>query len=178
MGLVTGSNYGGDMSKGRPDFTLESQLCFALHAASRAMAGCYRPLLAEIGLTYSQYLVMLVLWESEVATVGDLGRRLYLDSATLSPLVKRLEAQGLVDRDRRTADERVVEVRLTSAGRRLEAHAAQVQSSVQRATGLAQADLVTLRQNLNVLAATLRDVGTAGGVPAADDPPVEDAQTA
>ena len=119
-----------------------------------------------------------MLWESEVATVGDLGRRLYLDSATLSPLVKRLEAQGLVERDRRTADERVVEVRLTSAGRRLEAHAAQVQSSVQRATGLAQADLVTLRQNLNVLAATLRDVGTAGGVSAADDPSVEDAQTA
>jgi MarR family transcriptional regulator, organic hydroperoxide resistance regulator len=155
------------MSSRRAEFTLDDQLCFALHAASRAITGCYRPLLAQIGLTYSQYLVMLVLWESDASTVGELGQRLYLDSATLSPLVKRLEAQGLVVRGRRVGDERVVEVELTQAGRQLKGPAAEVQSRVERATGLSRPDLAALREDLNSLAGTLR--GDRGPDEAAQD---------
>ena len=156
------------MSRRRADFTLESQLCFALHAASRAMSGRYRPLLAEIGLTYSQYLVMLVLWEDRTATVGELGRRLHLDSATLSPLLRRLEGQGLVQRARRSGDERVVDIGLTEEGRQLREATAAVQARVELATGLTRTQLLALRDDLNRLGAALRD----------EDSPVEDARTA
>src|SRR3954470_3664742 len=95
---------------------LDNQLCFALYSASLAMTKLYKPLLDELGLTYPQYLVMLALWERDGSTVSELGQRLYLDSGTLTPLLKRLEAAGLVSRVRSTEDERRVHLRLTSAG--------------------------------------------------------------
>ncbi|MCU1626113.1 MAG: MarR family transcriptional regulator [Pseudonocardia sp.] len=137
-------------------FTVAGQLCFALHSASRAMTGCYRPLLEAVGLTYSQYTVMLVLWEHGTVTLGRLGEQLYLDSGTLSPLLKRLEAQGVVTRRRRLDDERVVEIRLTTAGAELEAKAQAVQGRVEEATGLTELELATLRDDLQRLAARLR----------------------
>lgn len=137
-------------------FTVEGQLCFALHSASRAMTGCYRPLLEAAGLTYSQFTVMLVLWEEGTVTLGHLGEQLHLDSGTLSPLLKRLEAQGVVNRRRRQDDERVVEVGLTAAGRELRAKAEAAQSRVQEATGLTDVELTTMRKDLQRLAARLR----------------------
>ena len=98
---------------------LDDQLCFALYAASRAVTGLYRSLLDGLGLTYPQYLVMLVLWEGAELTVSELGERLYLDSATLTPLLKRLQSAGLVTRTRGASDERQVLIALTPAGRAL-----------------------------------------------------------
>src|ERR1700709_144835 len=97
----------------RPATGVDEQLCFALYAASRAMTGCYRPLLAELGLTYPQYLVMLSLWERDGRTVGGLGEALQLESGTLSPLLRRLELNGLVRRRRRVDDQRSGELGLT-----------------------------------------------------------------
>ena len=98
---------------------LDEQLCFALYSTGLAMNKVYRKLLRKLDLTYPQYLVMLVLWERDGVTVSDIGARLFLDSATLTPLLKRLEAAGLVARTRSNADERQVVVSLTDAGRRL-----------------------------------------------------------
>lgn len=95
---------------------LDDQLCFALYAASRAVTARYRPLLDELGLTYPQYLVMLVLWERDSISVRELGASLQLESSTLSPLLKRLEANGLLHRERRPDDERSVAIRLSEAG--------------------------------------------------------------
>ncbi len=97
---------------------LDSQLCFLLYATTRAVTQAYAPLLEPLGLTYPQYLTMLALWEEDGASVKRLGERLHLDSGTLTPLIKRLEAMGLVDRRRSEIDERVVNVHLTAAGRR------------------------------------------------------------
>jgi DNA-binding MarR family transcriptional regulator len=140
----------------RPDFVLDEQLCFALHAATRAMTSCYRPLLDGIGLTYSQYAVMLVLWEQESVTLGVLCARLQLDTGTLSPLLKRLAAEGLVTRRRRAEDERTVQLTLTQQGRQLEERAAAIQARVQEATGMRPAELAELRDDLHALAARLR----------------------
>src|ERR671929_1248421 len=102
-----------------PSVDLDDQLCFALYAASRAVTARYRPMLDAIGLTYPQYLVMMLLWEKDHQTVGQLGARLALDSGTLSPLLKRLTAAGLVTRHRRVEDERSVAIALTDRGRAL-----------------------------------------------------------
>jgi len=109
-----------------PQLRLDNQLCFLFHRISRELTAAYRPLLADLGLTYPQYLVMLVLWEDDGLAVGEIGERLALDSGTLSPLVRRLEAAGFVHRVRDQADERRVTVHLTPAGRELEARAADV----------------------------------------------------
>jgi DNA-binding MarR family transcriptional regulator len=98
---------------------LDNQLCFAVHAASRAMVAAYQPLLEVLGITYPQYLVLLILWEEDGARVSRIGERLFLDSATLTPLLKRLEKRGLVERRRSAVDERVVEIFLTASGKRL-----------------------------------------------------------
>jgi MarR family transcriptional regulator, organic hydroperoxide resistance regulator len=140
----------------RLDFVLDEQLCFALHTASRAMTGCYRPLLDGIGLTYSQYAVMIVLWEHESVALGTLCARLQLDTGTLSPLLKRLEAEGLLQRHRRAEDERTVQLTLTARGRELRGKAAAIQTRVQETTGLAPAALAALRDDLHALAARLR----------------------
>src|SRR3989338_8092204 len=98
---------------------LDNQLCFALYSASLAMTKLYKPLLDELGLTYPQYLALLVLWEQDSLMVSELGERLYLDSGTLTPLLKRLETSGLVSRLRDVEDERRVHISLTAAGRKL-----------------------------------------------------------
>lgn len=141
---------------GEDDLRLSEQLCFALYSASRAVVGCYRPLLEEIGLTYSQYLVMLVLWEHDAVDFARLCTDLHLDSGSLSPVVKRLEANGLVTRHRRPADERTVEVRCTRQGHALRADAARVQRRVEGATGMSRDELVRLRDDLNALGARMR----------------------
>src|SRR6476660_7433668 len=110
-------------AKPRGSLRLDDQLCFALYAASRAVTQRYRPLLDELGLTYPQYLVMLVLWEHGPTTVKGLAESLQLDYGTLSPLLKRLAAAGLVERRRRSEDERSVEISLTSAGEELKRRA-------------------------------------------------------
>lgn len=102
---------------------LDNQLCFPLYAASRQVVSLYTPFLKELGLTYTQYIVFLVLWERDGIPVGDLGRRLYLDNGTLTPLLKKLEAAGHISRTRDKADERVVVVTLTDEGRALKERA-------------------------------------------------------
>lgn len=104
---------------GLPQLQLDNQLCFLFHRISRELTAAYRPLLADLGLTYPQYLVMLVLWERDGLGVGELGERLCLDSGTLSPLLRRLADAGLVTRQREAADERRVTIHLTDEGRAL-----------------------------------------------------------
>lgn len=137
-------------------FRVDDQLCFALYDASRAIVGRYREGLAELGLTYTQYLVLLRLWETSPLTVADLGDALHLDSGTLSPLLKRLEAQGLVTRRRLPTDERSVEIAVTQAGRDLKPLARRVQVDVENATGLDGDGIAALREDLHGLAAELR----------------------
>ncbi|MET9777112.1 MarR family transcriptional regulator [Streptomyces sp. NPDC006367] len=134
---------------------LDQQICFSLNAASRAFGGVYRVVLKELGLTYPQYLVMLVLWEHGQLPVKKLGEHLRLDSGTLSPLVKRLEAAGLVRRERSTRDERSVEVRLTREGAALRGRAAEVPRRIAAATGLGLAEIQDLRARLDRLTAAL-----------------------
>ncbi len=141
--------------------SLNYMLCFELHAASRAMTAVYRPLLEELGLTYPQYLVMILLWEREPRLVKELGRALELDSGTLSPLLKRLDTAGLVSRRRSTQDEREVEVTLTDEGRDLEDRARSVPTTVENATGLSEGEIKALRERLAGLRAALR--GTVAG---------------
>src|SRR5262245_26447906 len=119
---------------------LEDQLCFALYAASRAMTAAYGPLLDELELTYPQYLVLLVLWGRDGQRVSELGDRLHLDSATLTPLLKRLEARGLLSRRRSTEDERVVEVFLTADGKRLRRRCTDVPFAMLDRSGLSLAE--------------------------------------
>lgn len=133
----------------------DDMLCFELHAASRAMTAVYRPLLQELGLTYPQYLVMVLLWDREPRLVNELGRALELDSGTLSPLLKRLEAAGLVLRRRRTADERELEVTLTENGHELRDRARHVPRAVERSTGLSPAEMEELVGSLARLRASL-----------------------
>ena len=132
---------------------LDRQLCFALYSASLAMTKLYKPLLDPLGLTYPQYLVMLVLWEGDGVTVSQVGERLGLDSGTLTPLLKRLEAGGLVQRLRDTADERRVLLQLTPAGRRLKARAVEVPAAVACASGCTLDELASITARLK----TLRD---------------------
>ncbi|MGW2637201.1 MarR family winged helix-turn-helix transcriptional regulator [Streptomyces sp. NPDC001348] len=130
---------------------LDRQICFSLHAASRAFNGVYRVILKDLGLTYPQYLVMLVLWEHGDLPVKRLGEHLRLDSGTLSPLVKRLEAAGLVRRERSTRDERSVEVRLTEEGAALRERALQVPRRIVEVTGLGLDEIGELRDRLDRL---------------------------
>lgn len=140
---------------------LDRQLCFALYSASRATTAAYRPLLDQLGLTYPQYLVMLVLWEDERVTVRRLGERLHLDSGTLSPLLKRLEAIGFVQRQRSVADERSVEVTLTESGRELESQAQCIPENLFGASGLTVDEIENLRDAVQRLTHVLRDAGTS-----------------
>lgn len=141
-----------------PDFPLEldQQLCFALYSTSLAMTKAYKPLLENLGLTYPQYLAMLVLWESDDLTVKEIATRLSLDSATMTPLLKRLEAQGYVERVRGVDDERQVHIRLTDAGRSLKQSARAIPAEIYCASGKdvdamlrLRSDLVRLRASLN-----------------------------
>ncbi|WP_430388561.1 MarR family winged helix-turn-helix transcriptional regulator [Dyella sp. 20L07] len=130
---------------------LDQQLCFALYAASRSVTGLYRPLLEPLGLTYPQYLVMLVLWEQDGLTVRELGQRLQLDSGTLTPLLKRLQAAGLVNRQRRVEDEREVDIRLTDAGLALRESASGIPACLAQRLQLSLEQMQHLRDELNRL---------------------------
>ncbi|MFF3604680.1 MarR family winged helix-turn-helix transcriptional regulator [Streptomyces sp. NPDC002463] len=134
---------------------LDHQICFSLHAATRAFNGVYREALKELGLTYPQYLVMLVLWEHGELPVKGIGERLRLDSGTLSPLLKRLEAAGHVERRRSPEDERSVTVRLTAGGAALRETARDVPRRIAAATGLGVGEIVELKERLDALAARL-----------------------
>lgn len=134
---------------------LDRQLCFPLYAASNAVVRAYRPLLEPLGLTYPQYLALMVLWESSPLAVGEIGTRLTLDSGTLTPLLKRLEGQGLVRRTRDPADERRVVVDLTAAGRALRKAAEKVPASLACRLPAAGFDLDRLRQDLYQLLSVL-----------------------
>jgi DNA-binding MarR family transcriptional regulator len=127
---------------------LDKQLCFALYSASLAMTKVYKPLLAPLGLTYPQYLVMLALWEDDAQSVSTLGDRLALDSGTLTPLLKRLESRGRLSRERDIEDERRVIVRLTPEGRQLKAAARRIPQQVGRASGCELSEIVGLTRQL------------------------------
>ena len=134
---------------------LDQQICFSLNAASRAFGAFDRVVLTDLGLTYPQYLVMLVLWEHGDLPVKKLGEHLRLDSGTLSPLLKRLEAAGLVRRERSARDERSVEVRLTEEGTAMREHALQVPRRIATATGFDVDEIRALRARLDDLTTAL-----------------------
>ena len=140
-------------SKIDPMLQLDNQLCFALYSTSLAMTKLYKPLLEKLGLTYPQYLAMLVLWEKDGLMVSELGERLYLDSGTLTPLLKRLEASGLVARLRDVADERRVYITLSPAGRKLKTKAAKIPGCILTASQCSIPELITLTKQVQ----TLRD---------------------
>ena len=130
---------------------LDRQVCFALAAASRSVIGLYRPVLEPLGLTHPQYLVMLALWERSPRTVRDLGETLLLEPATLSPLLKRLEASGLLTRRRNAVDERTLDVELTTAGRALRDDAEKVPAKIVSRLGMQVSELERIRDDLTTL---------------------------
>lgn len=131
---------------------LDNQVCFALVTAARNVVSIYRPILEPLGLTHPQYLVMLALWEQAPRSLRELADELALEPATLSPLVKRLQAQGLVAKTRRASDERVLEIELTDAGRALRSRALEVPTQVMERTGMDAAQLAALRDSLGMFA--------------------------
>ena len=142
------------------DITLDQRLCLALYTASRAMTARYRVALGELGLTYPQYLVMVLLWEEGTCSVGGIGHRLSLDSSTLSPLLKRLQAMDLVTRTRAVNDERLMIIGLTERGRQMQEEAAQVTVDICEATGITVPEQLELVGRLRELTVQL-DASTA-----------------
>jgi DNA-binding MarR family transcriptional regulator len=130
---------------------LDKQLCFALYSTSLAMTRLYKPLLDELGITYPQYLALLVLWEQDGLSVSELGERLFLDSGTLTPLLKRLESSGLVTRLRDVQDERRVHITLTAAGRLLKTQAAKIPGCILSATQCSIPEVVALTSQVQAL---------------------------
>ena len=138
---------------------LENQLCFAVVTAARNVVAIYRPILEPLGLTHPQYLVMLALWERAPRTLNDLAADLALEPATASPLVKRLEADGLVTRQRSSEDERRLEITLTDAGAALRARAVDVPRQVMAAVGMGIGEIAALRDGLGAFAGRRSDQG-------------------
>ncbi|MBF4634396.1 MarR family transcriptional regulator [Agreia pratensis] len=139
---------------------LENQVCFALAVASRSVIGLYRPVLEPLGLTHPQYLVMLALWQQDPRSVKELGAALQLEPATLSPLLKRLEASGLIDRRRSAADERRLDVTLTEAGRALRSRAESIPQAMMEQLGMPVAELQAMQASLTaIIAAATRSNG-------------------
>lgn len=135
---------------------LDEMLCFAMYNASRALTARYRELLTPLGLTYPQYLVLLTLWNESPLAIGELGQRLYLDSGTLSPLLKRLQSLGFIDRARSGDDERVVLVSLTDSGREIRQQLADVPEIICEATGLSREAVSDLRAQVEAVASHVR----------------------
>ncbi|WP_415975462.1 MarR family winged helix-turn-helix transcriptional regulator [Rhodococcus sp. 077-4] len=133
------------------ELALDRQVCFALYSASRATTAVYRPMLDKLGVTYPQYLVLLVLWEQDGRGVKDICAELDLDTGTLSPLLKRLEGLGLIERRRLSTDERRVEIHLTDTGSALRAHALDIPRQLAEKTGMNVDDLVRLKESLDAL---------------------------
>jgi len=144
-------------TKPKGPLPVSEQLCFALYSTSLAMTKIYRKLLRALGLTYPQYLVMLVLWERDDVSVSEIGERLYLNSATLTPLLKRIEALGLIRRHRAREDERQVIVNLSGAGRELRRKTGKVQDGVFHASGCTVGELVAIKQQLDRLRSNLME---------------------
>lgn len=136
---------------------LDGQLCFALYSTSLAMSKLYRKLLRKLGLTYSQYLVMMVLWEHNDLTVSEVGERLFLDSATLTPLLKRMEQAGLITRVRAASDERQVIISLTDSGDQLREQAAELPESIINATQCCPVEMGSLKTQLDALRSRLAE---------------------
>lgn len=137
-------------------------ICFAVYAAGHALNRVYKPLLDTLGLTYPQYLAMVALWEQDAQTVGGLGEKLFLESSTLTPLLKRLESAGYIRRERSTEDERVVVIRLSAAGIRLKEKAVGIPGCIVEASGRDAADLTRLRAEIVALREALNKSGTHG----------------
>lgn len=137
---------------------LESQVCFALAVASRSVIAAYRPVLEPVGLTHPQYLVMLALWENEPLSVRRLADLLALEPATVSPLLKRLEALGYVARRRSVTDERVVEITLTDTGRELRSYAETIPATMMKRLGMTPDDLRNLHRTMSALIRATRDL--------------------
>jgi DNA-binding MarR family transcriptional regulator len=138
-----------------PFMELDTQICFALYSTTHALTRAYRPILEALDLTYLQYIVMMVLWERDGLTVKEIGQRLHLDSGTLTPLLKRLEAGKLVRRQRASGDERQVNIYLTDAGKSLYEKARNVPAQVLCATGQTVDQLMSLKRDLVALRASL-----------------------
>lgn len=130
---------------------LENQICFPLYASSRAVTALYRPLLEELGLTYPQYLVLLVLWESDGIPLKEIGERLLLDSGTLTPLLKKMELQGLLTRERSEEDERSLVIRLSTKAKNLRKKAACIPERLLESSGLNPDRVVRLKKDLDEL---------------------------
>ncbi|MEI3791687.1 MULTISPECIES: MarR family winged helix-turn-helix transcriptional regulator [unclassified Chryseobacterium] len=127
---------------------LENQICFPLYVIAKEITGLYRPFLDEIDITYPQYLVMMVLWENDGLAVNHIGEKLFLDSGTLTPLLKRLESKGIISRKRKKEDERVVEVFLTEAGKQLQQKACEIPGKIQTKIGVETEDLLHLKETI------------------------------
>jgi MarR family transcriptional regulator, organic hydroperoxide resistance regulator len=130
---------------------LENQLCFSIYAASRAITKIYRPFLEKLGITYPQYLVMLVLWEKGSITLKELGNKLYLDSGTLTPLLKRLESMELVERERAAEDERLLYVSATEKGLSMKQQAIEIPECILKTIDVDIVKLINLKQNVDEL---------------------------
>lgn len=137
--------------------SLSEQLCFDLYAASRAVTSRYRPALSDLGLTYPQYLVLLVLWDEGACTVRELADRLHLDHGTLTPLLRRMESHGFITRRRDHADERFVQVGLTERGDALRSHASKIHCDMKEAIGLDEAGFAALQATLRKLTANVSE---------------------
>jgi DNA-binding MarR family transcriptional regulator len=142
------------------DLALEDQLCFSLYATSMAINRLYRPLLDDLGITYPQYLVLSALWEEDARTVGAIAERLSLDSSTITPLVKRLEAAALVKRARQADDERRVSVSLTDRGRALKAQSRCLGEALFARSGMQAGELIALNREVSRLRAALTEAQT------------------
>jgi len=134
---------------------LDQQLCFALYSTSLAMTKVYKPLLEEVGLTYPQYLLMLVLWENDRLPLKELARRLHQDSGALTPVLKRLEAEGYVTRQRNVEDERNLSIELTAQGRTLREKAREINGTIGSYCALGDREMTALRESLTALRAKL-----------------------
>lgn len=145
-----------DLPDSEDPLDLDRQVCFPLYAASNLLGRLYRPILAGLGLTYPQYLVMLVLWKQTPQTVGSLGEKLHLDSGTLTPLLKRMEQAGLISRVRDAGDERRVQIELTSAGRELRQAAEKVPVTLAEGLAINEEDVRELRDRVRALVAALQ----------------------
>ena len=150
-----------EATNGNPALLLDNQLCFALYSASLAMTKLYKTLLEKLGLTYPQYLVMLVLWERDGLMVSELGEHLFLDSGTLTPLLKRLESARLIVRIRDVQDERRVHITLTAIGRALKTQAASIPDCILKASQCSLPDIVALTQQVQTLRKNLNSTLTS-----------------
>ena len=154
---------------------LENQICFPLYAASRLVVQAYRPLLEELGITYPQYLVIMVLWEKDGSSVSEIGARLSLDSGTLTPVLKRLAAQSLVKRRRSREDDRAVENWLTERGRALKLKAVEIPTQLLCSTAISLQEVITLKNALGPVLAKLGQYHDREHGKAPPDEPAEEA---